>query len=125
MALFRKRFLTPSLRVLVELSRFPALNSRLIGIIDRRWPGARTSGVARTRAIDDLTPEALSQGMKQIVLLGAGFDSRPYRLTGMENAMIYKDDLDLQLRNAGSRSSLGTFVIWEGVSNYLSEEAVP
>jgi methyltransferase (TIGR00027 family) len=137
---------------------FPGIYNIFIGIIDRRWPGARTSGIARTREIDDLTTEALSKGVKQVVLLGAGFDSRPYRLAGMEKASIYevdhpatsarkqasirsllgsvppnvrfvamdfnKDDLDAQLSRAGFKPSLPTFIIWEGVSNYLSPEGV-
>ena len=153
-----KWFLSSSFRIVAGLSRLPGIYNIFIGIIDRRWPGARTSGVARTRAIDDLTIEALSNGTKQIVLLGAGFDSRPYRLNGMESAIIYevdhpatssrkqaivrrfsvrtpanvkfvpmdfdKDDLGTELSGAGFKSSLSTFIIWEGVSNYLTSEAV-
>ena len=153
-----KSFLSPSLRTVVAFSRLPGIYNIFAGIIDRRWPGARTSGIARTREIDDLTIEALSKGARQVVLLGAGFDSRPYRLAGMDKASIYevdhpatsarkqeiikralnsvpanvrfvpmdfnKDDLDAQLSRAGFKPSLPTFIIWEGVSNYLSPEAV-
>jgi methyltransferase (TIGR00027 family) len=155
---FAKGFLTPPVRMVAGLSRLPGVHNIFIGIIDRRWPGARTSGIVRTREIDDLTIDALSRGTKQVVLLGAGFDSRPYRLAGMEKASIYevdhpatsarkqasvesllgtvpanvrfvamdfnKDDLDAQLSRAGFKPSLPTFIIWEGVSNYLSSEAV-
>lgn len=153
-----KSFLSPSLRTVAAFSRFPGVYNTFVAIIDHRWPGARTSGIARTREIDDLTVEALSGGTTQVVLLGAGFDSRPYRLDGMERATIYevdhpatsarkqaimkrllksvpanvrfvqmdfnKDNLDEKLNMAGFKSSLSTFIIWEGVSNYLSPEAV-
>src|SRR5208283_4259245 len=72
-----RRFLSPSLRKVASFSRLPGFHNIFVGIIDGRWPGARTSGVSRTREIDDLTVEALSGGTKQVVLLGAGFDSRP------------------------------------------------
>jgi len=35
-----------------------------------------------------------------------------------------RDNLDGKLSGAGFKSSLPTFIIWEGVSNYLSSEAV-
>jgi methyltransferase (TIGR00027 family) len=37
----------------------------------------------RTRFIDDRLKEAVDAGAKQIVILGAGFDSRAYRLRGL------------------------------------------
>jgi methyltransferase (TIGR00027 family) len=36
--------------------------------------------VVRTRMIDDLVREAIRAGAQQLILLGAGFDSRAYRL---------------------------------------------
>ena len=153
-----RSFLSPSLRRVAAFSRLPGIYDILAGIIDNRWPGARTSGIARTREIDDLTVGALSGGTKQVVLLGAGFDSRPYRLSGMERATVFevdhpatsarkqevikralksvpanvrfvpmdfnKDSLDEKLGEAGFEYSLQTFIIWEGVSNYLLPEAV-
>jgi O-methyltransferase involved in polyketide biosynthesis len=47
---------------------------------DHRWPGVRTSVVARTRLIDDAISRSLGGGIEQFVVLGAGFDSRAYRL---------------------------------------------
>jgi methyltransferase (TIGR00027 family) len=60
--------------------------------IDRRWPGARPSGVARTRLIDDVVKSALGWGVSQVVLLGAGFDSRGHRLPGIEEARVFEVD---------------------------------
>jgi O-methyltransferase involved in polyketide biosynthesis len=36
--------------------------------------------ISRTRFIDDAVLAALSQGIAQVVILGAGLDTRPYRL---------------------------------------------
>ena len=49
-------------------------------LIDRRWLGARSSGIARTRFIDDTLLKTLQEGIQQVVILGAGFDCRAYRI---------------------------------------------
>ncbi len=92
------------------------------------------------------------------MLLGAGFDSRAYRLRDMEKVTVFEVDhpatsgvkmkltshalgmipenvrfvqtdfnqaaLEPILKNAGYEASLGTLFVWEGVSNYLTPEAV-
>jgi methyltransferase (TIGR00027 family) len=52
----------------------------------RRWvlqnktsPGAYEFMIARTAFLDQLVQEALRENIPQIVFLGAGYDSRPYR----------------------------------------------
>jgi len=71
---FARGFLRPSLRAVVDVSRVPVVGRAVAAYIDRRWPGARSSGIARTRLIDDLVEEALRDGIAQLVILGAGFD---------------------------------------------------
>jgi methyltransferase (TIGR00027 family) len=66
-------FLSPPLRAAARLGRPTA------AVIDRRWPGVRTSVVARTRLIDDVVAR-LPADVGQVVLLGAGFDTRAYRV---------------------------------------------
>jgi methyltransferase (TIGR00027 family) len=46
----------------------------------RRGVALRVWVVARTLFLDDLLAEAVQQGCRQVVLLGAGFDARPFRL---------------------------------------------
>jgi methyltransferase (TIGR00027 family) len=48
--------------------------------------------VARTRLIDDLVIEALGRGARQVLLLGAGYDSRAYRLPGIERVAVFEAD---------------------------------
>ena len=124
--------------------------------IDRRWPGARTSGIARTRLIDDWIGQA-AHGIDQVVLLGAGFDTRAWRLDTLASARIFEvdhpntasvkqerlrsahadlkkatfvkvdfetDDFDQLLRAAGFDPARPAIVVWEGVSQYLTGEAV-
>src|SRR5437879_2500211 len=83
---FAKLFLEPSFRFVVQLSRLPILRDvapRTIDFIaDFIAPGARSSAIARTRFIDDLVCAALRK-VGQLVILGAGYDSRAYRLPGL------------------------------------------
>ena len=77
---YAARFLRPSLRLLVQVGRWPLGRALVRGALDRLWPGARASGVARTRLIDDALRAAASEGeLAQVVLLGAGFDCRAHR----------------------------------------------
>ena len=73
---FATAFLSPRLRFIVGLSKLPLLGGLVPAFIDYRWPGARSSGVARTRFIDDAVVAALNSGINQVVMLGAGFDAR-------------------------------------------------
>ena len=88
-----RAFLSPRLRVLPALARARPAHRAITAVIDRRWPGARASGVARTRLIDDHLRRALADGLDQVVLLGAGFDARAYRIDGIAAARVFELDL--------------------------------
>ena len=49
--------------------------------------------VCRTRAIDDDARAALATGIGQVALLGAGYDTRPYRLPEMAQVKVFEVDL--------------------------------
>jgi methyltransferase (TIGR00027 family) len=81
----------------------------VLAAIDRLWPGARASGVARTRLIDDALL-ALSRGgeIEQVVLLGAGFDCRAHRQS-LRPAPVYlevdrPETQDLKRERLGERA---------------------
>jgi len=108
--------------------------------------------------IDDALIDALSHGTTQVVILGAGFDCRAYRIPGIDGARVFEVDHPATLATKKSvlkriprlplghvrfvetdfnRQSLAevmdasgfdrqarTFFIWEGVTNYLTGEAV-
>ena len=63
----------PSLKLALRMASLPVVGKGIPKFIDYRWPGARTSGIARTRLIDDLITEAFADGLEQVVILGAGF----------------------------------------------------
>jgi len=114
--------------------------------------------VCRARCIDDTVMAALSQGISQLVILGAGLDTRPYRLPGIERVKVFEVDLpsvqnDKKAKLTGHFGRLPqnvTFIpidfdsqtldtafagkdfdaskpavfIWEGVTQYISDQAV-
>jgi methyltransferase (TIGR00027 family) len=85
-------FLPRRLRLVARLSRVRLAGDVVRAYIDRRWPGARTSAVARTKFIDDAAEAALRSGVAQVVVLGAGFDARAYRLSSMLRAAVFEVD---------------------------------
>lgn len=140
------RFLPARYRWLVRAAALPPVGRRIARVIDHRYPGGpRTSAVARTRLIDDLLAEAEPE---QVLLLGAGYDSRAHRIPGMPPT--YEVDHPVTQRAKRQRvadrphvhyvavdldsdslvAALDGFpprrtaVVWEGVTNYLTERAV-
>jgi methyltransferase (TIGR00027 family) len=66
--------------------------------------------LARTRAIDDTVRAALKDGARQVVILGAGYDSRAYRMQEqMRRATVFEVDFPptQELKKLRIRESLG------------------
>jgi methyltransferase (TIGR00027 family) len=55
--------------------------------------GLYGSQVCRARYIDDVVQGALSGGIGQLVILGAGYDTRAYRLPNIEAVKVFEVDL--------------------------------
>jgi methyltransferase (TIGR00027 family) len=154
---YATRFLRPAGHLLLLLARLQPIRRRILHIIDRKWPGARTSAVARTRLVDDLLRHVLNNGARQVLILGAGFDTRAYRIPEIATARVFEVDhpltqaakirvisragaqraavthapvdftrqtLDAALRGSDFDVDARSFVVWEGVTNYLTEAAV-
>jgi methyltransferase (TIGR00027 family) len=119
---------------------------------DRRAPGARTSAIARTAYIDEAVKRALARGIGQLVILGAGFDCRAHRIEELAHVKVFevdraatqaekrarvpaggvryvpvdflREDAFAKLTDFGWQRSEPSLFIWEGVTNYLTEDAV-
>ncbi len=85
-------FLESKYRTVFRLSRLPLLGHLVPWYIDKKWIGVRPSALGRTCWIDDQLREALRNGVKQVVLLGVGYDSRAYRLPGMNQTRVFEVD---------------------------------
>lgn len=155
---YAKQFLGPRLGLVAWICRLPGASEIVARLIDRRWAGARSSAVARTRFIDDVIHDAVARGIEQLVILGAGFDSRAYRLRDLRKLLVFEVDhpstsaskqsvvrralggvpanvrfvttdfceggLNGAMEQAGYSKEAETFILWEGVTPYLSATAV-
>jgi O-methyltransferase involved in polyketide biosynthesis len=75
-----------------DLAGLPVIGRAVPAILDLGWPRTRSSGVVRTRLIDTMVQEALNDGAAQLVLLGAGYDSRAYRLPLAREVTVFEVD---------------------------------
>jgi methyltransferase (TIGR00027 family) len=73
------------------LARFDLGRRFVEQVLDRSAPGARAAGIARTKWIDDEATQALNTAT-QLVLLGAGFDTRAYRLPSAQRVTTFELD---------------------------------
>lgn len=71
-----QRFLGAKYRMLL-LAR--PLRDAVERLIEQRFAGHHYYVIVRTRYFDDFLQEQLAAGAEQVVILGAGYDSRPYR----------------------------------------------
>jgi methyltransferase (TIGR00027 family) len=84
--------LTGRLKALATLAQLPVVGRLATYFLDLGWPRTRSSAVVRTRLIDDLVRQAVHGGARQAMLLGAGFDSRPYRLEELRDVAVFEVD---------------------------------
>jgi methyltransferase (TIGR00027 family) len=89
---FAFALLSGSYRMFARLAHLPILGKLVYALLDLGWPYSRSSAVMRTRAIDDLVRDAIRSGARQLVLLGAGFDSRGCRLDETGEIEVFEVD---------------------------------
>jgi methyltransferase (TIGR00027 family) len=144
-------------RALVRAMRWPLLRHLTISAGERAVPGSWSLIACRKRYIDHKLDEALGN-IDAVVVLGAGMDTRAYRLARRSDIPVFevdlpvniarkraavqraigavpasvhlvsldfeRDDLISALAACGYRPDARTFFIWEGVTQYLTEDAV-
>ncbi|TSC24558.1 SAM-dependent methyltransferase [Corallococcus sp. Z5C101001] len=89
--LMAAQFLGPISRAALSIA---PLRSWLMSHFGRRFPGAYGCATARTLHLDALFVSALEEGVEQVVLLGAGYDSRAYRFRErLSKARVFEVDL--------------------------------
>jgi methyltransferase (TIGR00027 family) len=89
---FTLRCLPPLWQGMVRLLCLPGLGPALFALRERMTPGAVGGLLCRTRYIDDALGRALEEHLDQVVILGAGFDTRPYRVPGVEDTVVFEVD---------------------------------
>ncbi len=80
------------------LMSFATMRNFTIKQTDSTLQGIYGTQICRTRYDDNVVRAVLSQGMNQVVILGAGLDTRPYRLPGIAKARVFEVDLPVVQR---------------------------
>ena len=69
------------------------LRAAAVAIIERLFPGHHHYVLVRTRYLDDLVQDRARDGLEQLVILGAGFDSRAHRFADrLRGAPVFEVD---------------------------------
>lgn len=155
---YAKLFLGPMLRAALGAVE---VTGKLGERTEQLFPGLSTYVLTRHRFMDDALLRAIdAKKPEQVILLGAGYDTRGYRFaeqlegvavyevdhptTSKRKAQIVRDnagtipeapiqvveidfetqELEERLLSAGVKEGARTFVVWEGVSMYLTRKAV-
>lgn len=150
-------FLPRGLRAVVRTTRLSLVRRLMIGATERSGPGLWANLTCRKRFIDEKLDESLA-GIDAVIVLGAGLDTRAYRLARRAEIPVFEvdmpenierkaaavervlggtplsvhlvpvdfehDDLAAELAKHGYRGESRTFFVWEGVTQYLTEDAV-
>jgi methyltransferase (TIGR00027 family) len=83
---YARYFVSPALALVAQLFF-------KIGYARRRGPGVQEFLIARARYIDDYLQACIDDGIEQLVILGAGFDSRAYRFEALKGqAKVFEVD---------------------------------
>jgi methyltransferase (TIGR00027 family) len=87
------RFLPPQLRLTMRACRWRFIRDLLLAFTEKQAPGIWGAMLCRKRYADDKVTEALHAGIGQVVILGAGLDTREYRLVAPAGAAAFEVDL--------------------------------
>ncbi len=64
----------------------------LYWFVERKGPGLPAGIAARTRYIDDIVKQEVTNGAKQVVIMGAGLDMRAFRLEELKDISVFEVD---------------------------------
>jgi methyltransferase (TIGR00027 family) len=150
-------FLRTSFQLLCKLG--PLVQPLFWLLAERNFRADVAQGIGRTRCIDDYVRQCIENSIQQMVIIGAGYDSRAYRIKDHDKqvkvfeidhpstqqvkkaklAKLYgmlpshvafvpvdfdHETFEEKLFASGYESTLKTLFIWEGVTYFISAEAV-
>ena len=88
-----EKLLTPLYKFFLNLMRSPRRFDSMIALREKMTPGILGWMFCRTRYIDDVVEKSMSSyNIRTIVNLGAGMDSRAYRIPERENVRFFEVD---------------------------------
>jgi len=84
------RFIDPATRQALEQN--PLAFRTILAHIESMLPGISGAIVARVRCFDEFTLQAVQAGATQVLIFGAGYDTRAYRMIDLEKIRIFEID---------------------------------
>jgi methyltransferase (TIGR00027 family) len=87
------RMLPPSGRLAASLARFASARRAFFAVTERRIRGGWANFLCRKRYVDDQVVEAVAEGVDAVVILGAGYDTRAYRMPQLAAVPVCEVDL--------------------------------
>jgi methyltransferase (TIGR00027 family) len=91
-------------RLAVSLAKWPPARRSTLKATEKKLPGLWASMLCRKRYIDDRLHDAVQDGIEAVVILGAGFDTRAYRVPGVAGIPVW--ELDLPANTARKEAAL-------------------
>lgn len=95
-----------------RLGKTPSMHPLFRRIIERSDPGTYGYLAARLRCMDDVVKQEAADGIDQLVILGAGYDTRAYRMREhLEGVRVFEVDVPLMSQDKRARigKALGSF----------------
>ena len=153
---FARGFLGTTNRI---IGMIPPLRKLALWYLEQKHPFILDCIPARTRYIDEYVSECADAGLEQLIILGAGYDSRAFRIEGLKGKVtvfevdhpatqklkieklknmldplpsnvVYvpidfnKETLPQKMSESKYDKDKKSLFIWEGVTPYLTAEAV-
>lgn len=83
-------FVNPEVRefMIKNPKKFKAENEKM----NKSLPGYSNSTVARARYFDDIVKSSVNNGIEQLIILGAGYDTKAYRIEGLDKIKVFEVD---------------------------------
>jgi methyltransferase (TIGR00027 family) len=97
------QFLPLNMRLAVQACRWRPVRNMLITFTETRAPAVWGGTLCRKRYADDQVSEAVKAGFTQVVVLGAGMDTRAYRLAAPAGASCFEVDLPANIADKRAR----------------------
>jgi methyltransferase (TIGR00027 family) len=86
------QFLPPGVKLIVRLARWRPARQLLINLSEKSAPGIWGSQLCRKRYIDDKLRATIDE-IEAVVILGAGLDTRAYRIAELAKLPVFEVDL--------------------------------
>jgi len=76
-----------------KIAKTPLFRKLVMKLYEKKLPGQYIFAQVRTLFFDEILQQELEQGIEQLVILGAGFDSRAHRFEqALKNVKVFEVD---------------------------------